>query len=121
MACHPPVLPSCLFCNPNPEPKNPAQRWLNMPFFAFLLSRLSADAPIILASNIPNYIDEAEQQARNVWQLPCVRHTIQAQQVDGGRTHFERKYLARGELCQQLTLHKPAGYATPFDDWRADQ
>jgi tRNA G46 methylase TrmB len=106
---------------PNPEPKNPAQRWLNMPFFAFLLSRLSADAPMILASNIPSYIDEAEQQARNVWQLPCVRHTIQAQHVDGGRTHFERKYLARGELCQQLTLHKPAGYATPFDDWRADQ
>lgn len=40
---------------PNPEPKNPAQRWLNMPFWV-LLSRLQDGAEIVLASNIPAYL-----------------------------------------------------------------
>lgn len=55
---------------PNPEPHNPAQRWLNMPFFEFLLSRLKTGGTITLASNIPEYIEEAEQQLLNVWKLP---------------------------------------------------
>lgn len=104
---------------PNPEPKNPAQRWLNMPFFAFLLSRLQPDAEIILASNIASYVDEAEQQARQVWQLPTTRHTIAADAQ--GRTHFEVKYLARAEPCAELRLYKPVDYATPFDDWSAQR
>ncbi len=103
---------------PNPEPKNPAQRWLNMPFFAFLLSRLQANAEIVLVSNIPSYVDEAEQQARTVWQLPVTRHVVTTEQVDAGRTHFEIKYLARGEPCSELRMTKPAAYVTPFDDWR---
>ena len=103
---------------PNPEPKNPAQRWLNMPFFAFLLSRLQANAEIVLVSNIPSYVDEAEQQARSVWQLPVTRHVVTTEQVGAGRTHFEIKYLARGEPCSELRMTKPAAYVTPFDDWR---
>ena len=103
---------------PNPEPKNLAQRWLNMPFFAFLLSRLQANAEIVLVSNIPSYVDEAEQQARTVWQLPVTRHVVTTEQVGAGRTHFEIKYLARGEPCSELRMTKPASYVTPFDDWR---
>jgi tRNA G46 methylase TrmB len=61
---------------PNPEPKNPAQRWLNMPFFEFLLSRLQDGGRITLASNIPDYIAEAALQCQNVWQLPFVQETI---------------------------------------------
>lgn len=103
---------------PNPEPKNPAQRWLNMPFFAFLLSRLQPNAEMILASNIPSYVDEAEQQAHTVWQLPLTRHVVTTDQVGVGRTHFEIKYLARGEPCNELRMMKPISYVTPFDDWR---
>ncbi|MFV5407223.1 SAM-dependent methyltransferase, partial [Acinetobacter sp. 228] len=33
------------------------------------------------------------------------------------RTHFEIKYLERGELCQQLIMTKPEGYKTRFDDF----
>ncbi len=104
---------------PNPEPHNRAQRWLNMPFFAFLLSRMQAGATQVLASNLPAYVEEAEQQAREVWQLPLSRHVITADAVGGGRTRFEQKYLARGEPCSELRLIKPAGYRTPFDDWQA--
>lgn len=100
---------------PNPEPHNPAQRWLNMPFFEFLLSRLQAGGSITLASNIPEYIAEAQQQLIEVWKLPFVKEAV-AQ--DSARTHFEIKYLERGELCQQLIISKPAGYATRFDDFQ---
>jgi tRNA (guanine-N7-)-methyltransferase len=118
----PPASVSQLFIlYPNPEPKNPAQRWLNMPFFAFLLSRLQANAQIVLASNIVSYVDEAEQQARQVWQLPVTRHEVNAEQVGAGRTHFEIKYLARGEPCAELRMVKPLGYCTPFDAASADQ
>ncbi len=100
---------------PNPEPHNPAQRWLNMPFFEFLLSRLQPDGTVTLASNIPEYIAEAQQQLIEVWKLPFVKETV-AQ--DSARTHFEIKYLERGELCQQLIITKPADYSTRFDDFQ---
>ena len=100
---------------PNPEPHNPAQRWLNMPFFEFLLSRLKAGGQITLASNIPDYIEEAQQQLIEVWKLPFVKEVIPA---DSARTHFEIKYLERGELCQQLIITKPEGCTTRFDDFQ---
>ncbi|MGO3859838.1 MAG: hypothetical protein ACTJHL_11345 [Neisseriaceae bacterium] len=110
------LAPACLseafILYPNPEPKNPAQRWLNMPFFAFLLSRLQPGATLTLASNIEAYIDEAEAQLQTQWRLPYVREAVAAGR---DRTHFETKYLARGESCQQLVLTKPEGYQTPFD------
>ena len=100
---------------PNPEPHNPAQRWLNMPFFEFLISRLQDNGTITLASNIPTYIDEAEQQLKSLWKLPFERQVIAS---DSARTHFEVKYLERGELCQQLVISKPASYQTRFDQFQ---
>lgn len=111
----PPKSVSQLFIlYPNPEPKNPAQRWLNMPFFEFLLSRLQDGAHITLASNISSYIDEAEQQLIEVWKLPYARQQVA---LDATRTHFEVKYLARGELCEQLLMTKPVDYQTRFDGY----
>ncbi|ENW29765.1 hypothetical protein F923_02275 [Acinetobacter lwoffii NIPH 478] len=100
---------------PNPEPHNPAQRWVNMPFFEFLLSRLKTGGTITLASNIPAYIEEAEIQVQELWKLPFAKEVIAA---DSARTHFEIKYLERGELCQQLIISKPETYVTRFDDFQ---
>lgn len=100
---------------PNPEPHNPAQRWLNMPFFEFLLSRLQEGGSITLASNIPEYIAEAQQQLIDVWKLPFIKEIISK---ESARTHFEIKYLERGELCQQLIISKPVDYKTRFDDFQ---
>lgn len=103
---------------PNPEPKNAAQRWLNMPFFEFLLSRLKPGAKIILATNIQDYFEEAKQQAEQLWKLP-----FEAFEVDQNskRTHFEIKYLARGETCYQLEVTKPENYLTRFNDWLSEE
>lgn len=97
---------------PNPERNNANQQWLNMPFFEFLLSRLQDGGTITLASNIIDYIDNAEVQSLQTWQLPTIRQLVTK---DSQRTHFEIKYLARGEVCEQLVMTKPAGYKTRFD------
>ena len=99
---------------PNPEPKNASQRWLNMPFFEFLLSRLKPAAPLVLVTNIEAYAEEAEELAKQLWRLDVERQEVPR---DSARTHFEVKYLARGETCHQLNLVKPQGYRTRFDDW----
>ena len=113
-ALYPKQVEQFFLLYPNPEPHNPAQRWLNMPFFEFLISRLEENGTITLASNIAEYIEEAEQKLKNVWQLPYIKQTIAS---DSARTHFEIKYLERGELCQQLIIKKPDNYQTRFDDF----
>ena len=65
-----------------------------------------------LATNIEAYMDNAEQQANELWCLPNTRHKVAS---DSQRTHFEVKYLARGETCWQLNIRKPEGYQTRFD------
>ena len=102
---------------PNPEPKNPNQQWLNMPFFEFLLSRLKPKGKVILASNIEEYIDNAYQQAVDTWCLASQREEVA---IESKRTHVESKYLARGETCWELEMIKPEGYKTRFDDWNSE-
>ena len=103
---------------PNPEQHNPNQQWLNMPFFEFLLSRLKVGGEVVLATNIEAYMDNAEQQASMVWCLPNTRYHVP---IDSERTHFEVKYLARAEICWELTMCKPEGYKTRFDDWQISE
>lgn len=111
-AVFPQQVNTCFILYPNPEPHNSAQRWLNMPFFEFLISRVKSGGTIILASNIEDYITEAELQLKTIWNLPYIKEKIA---LDSARTHFEVKYLERGELCQQLIITKPIDYLTRFD------
>lgn len=100
---------------PNPEQHNPNQQWLNMPFFEFLLSRLQDDGEVVLVTNIEAYMDNAEHQANELWCLPSTRSRVPS---NSQRTHFEVKYLARGETCWELSMYKPNGYKTRFDNWQ---
>ncbi|MFB2539578.1 MULTISPECIES: SAM-dependent methyltransferase [unclassified Acinetobacter] len=112
-AIYPKQIQRLFLLYPNPEPHNATQRWLNMPFFEYLLSRIADGGEIVLASNIVEYLDEAQIRLQEVWQLPYQRRTIEA---TSARTHFEIKYLERGEHCQELIIQKPTGYVTRFDD-----
>lgn len=116
-AIAPSSIDSIYILYPNPEQHNPNQQWLNMPFFEFLLSRLKVGGEVVLATNIEAYMDNAEQQANELWFLPNTRHKVAS---DSQRTHFEVKYLARGETCWQLNMRKPEGYQTRFDTWQAN-
>ena len=113
-AIAPNSIDSIYILYPNPEQHNPNQQWLNMPFFEFLLSRLQVGGEIILATNIETYMDNAEQQANEVWCLPNTRSQVVS---SSQRTHFEVKYLARQETCWELSMKKPEVYQTRFDKW----
>lgn len=113
-ALPPNSLSSVYILYPNPEPHNKNQRFVNMPFFEFLLSRMKQGAVIYLASNIKDYIDEAKDTLTDIWRLPFTCTSIDK---TSKRTHFEIKYLARGEACFELAITKPVGYKTRFDDY----
>ena len=113
-AIAPNSIDSIYILYPNPEQHNPNQQWLNMPFFEFLLSRLQVGGEIILATNIETYMDNAKQQANEIWRLPNTRSQVAS---SSQRTHFEVKYLARQETCWELGMKKPEGYQTRFDKW----
>lgn len=87
---------------PNPEPGNKNQRWINAPVFSHILERLLPDGEIELATNIAAYADEVEKGAVAHWHLGVERSIYRGV----GRTHFERKYLARGETCHNFILRK---------------
>ena len=114
-AIKPNSLAKIFILYPNPEQHNPNQQWLNMPFFEFLLSRLQVGGEVILVTNIESYMDNAEHQATKVWCLPSTRSRVPA---TSQRTHFEVKYLARQEVCWELSIRKPRWYKTRFDDWQ---
>lgn len=112
-ALFPSQVSQCFILYPNPEPKNKNQRFVNMPYFEFLLSRIKEGGTITIASNIEAYIRECEQKLSDVWRLPYTKQSIAQSSC---RTHFEVKYLARGEVCQELVITKPHDYKTRFDD-----
>jgi tRNA (guanine-N7-)-methyltransferase len=94
---------------PNPEPGNPAKRWLRSSFFYRLLEVLKPGGEITLATNIDSYFKEALQFAREVWNLEIASQSVLKTPAPAGipRTHFETKYLLRGETCFDVTFRKP--------------
>ncbi len=95
---------------PNPEPKAPNRRWFRMPFMQQLLKVLKPGGEITLASNEPTYILEAIEYARKHWSLKVLesRSFDSAQPLPGiPRTHFDKKYLQRGQTCFDVRFLKP--------------
>lgn len=106
----PPLSLSRIFIlYPNPNLKNPAKRWLRMPFFSALLDRLKVGGEIILTTNQEWYFTEALQMATRVWNLRVLHSTCFSKAippVHGPRTHFEKKYLLRGDRCFEVRFGK---------------
>lgn len=98
---------------PNPEPKNPAQRWPLMPFTEYLLDCLVPEGELYFASNIKGYIKEAELQYSGFWNLSLEKKNI-LKEANLARSLFEKKYIERGEVCIELCFKKGANSPTPF-------
>lgn len=88
---------------PNPNPKNKQQRWPLMPFMEELLKKLKKDGLLHLATNEAFYRDEALKAFEEIWKLKNVRNELYTGKA---RTHFEEKYLKRGETCFDLAWKK---------------
>ena len=92
-----------LYPNPYPKAKQSNLRWHNRPFFQLLLTRLKPGGELTLATNLEWYAEEAQRQLCDHWHLQSLEYRPYQQQP---RTHFEKKYLARGERCWNLLLRK---------------
>ena len=94
-----------LYPNPYPKTRHRNQRWHAMPFAAKLVETLKPGGELRLATNEQFYANEAERD----WQLQGLvldsRKEIGSDEAP--RTHFERKYIERGETCFDLTFVRP--------------
>lgn len=95
-----------LILYPNPNPKDKSKRWFCMPFMHRLLKMLREDGEIILATNEKGYRDEALNYALNFWKLRLEEEKIIEAPQSQYRTHFEKKYIERGETCWNLIFKK---------------
>lgn len=87
---------------PNPEKQNKSKRWMRMPFMQKIKSSLKPGGQLHLASNEEWYIDEAKEWAQQEWKFKLAV----AEEVKQHRTHFEKKYLERGDRCWNLIFTK---------------
>ncbi|MDX9732013.1 MAG: hypothetical protein RBT63_09600, partial [Bdellovibrionales bacterium] len=95
---------------PNPELKHPKKRWFQSPFFPRLLQLTKPTAQIYFATNIESYAADCLEWAPRLG-LAIIRYeTIQKNLHPNfqPRTHFEKKYLERGETIHNFVLgHEP--------------
>ncbi|MDR3607914.1 MAG: SAM-dependent methyltransferase [Oligoflexia bacterium] len=89
------------FLYPNPRPKP----WYSMPFFARVVETLKVGGTVTLATNESFYYVAAKNYFTRVWGLEIVSDRSIAP-IEKPRTHFEKKYLSRGESCFDLVVRK---------------
>lgn len=95
---------------PNPEPKSPNKRWIRMPFMHRVLEVLAPQGEIQIATNERAYFEEILEYGENHWNLPVLEKRVyDSNTAPAGvpRTHFEKKYLLRGETCFDVRFQKP--------------
>lgn len=90
-----------LYPNPDPKPQHRLRRWAHNPFMHFLVKLLKPSGTIEFATNLPDYAEEIRLILPQ--RFPLKLTTDKTVPIDiKARTHFEKKYLARGEKCQSL-------------------
>lgn len=92
-----------LYPNPYPKPAQANQRWHRSSFMQFLKTKLRPRGTLTLATNLSWYAEEAAEWmcAKHAFTLLSFQHVETSRP---GRTHFERKYTARGETCFDLVF-----------------
>jgi tRNA G46 methylase TrmB len=93
-----------LYPNPWPRQRDEGKRWYAMPFMEKVLETMKPGATLELATNEPAYAQGARKYFTEIWGLKM----ISDQELRGPdwtpRTHFERKYLERGQVCFNMRL-----------------
>lgn len=105
------ALDECLILYPNPAPKasDLAKRWYAMPFMGRLIELIRPGGTLTLATNKAYYEQEASEWLTQFWGLQLLQKNELTQQnwpSHKHRTHFERKYLQRAEICYNLIFKK---------------
>jgi tRNA G46 methylase TrmB len=93
------------FLYPNPRPRP----WYSMPFFGRVVQTLKPGGSVLLATNELDYHREARAYFVRAWGLRIVsERKLSALDTPPpvARTHFEKKYLARGQECFELLAQR---------------
>ncbi len=95
-----------LYPNPYPKARQANQRWPHNPFLQKVVECLKPNGEIVLATNLDFYRLEAENLIPH-WHPQLKLQESRLWSMDlGPRTHFEKKYLLRGEPCFNLVFKK---------------
>lgn len=94
-----------LYPNPYPKQRQANQRWHRHPFITCLHQKLVNGGSLSLATNLEWYASEAVLWLGNsgLFRLLEQRRVFKGERP---RTHFEKKYLERGETCFDLRFEK---------------
>jgi tRNA (guanine-N7-)-methyltransferase len=98
-----------LYPNPYPKKSQANKRWPRMPFMQHVLATLKKKGLIHLATNMRYYADDAEEFFTKEWGLKLImkqKYSSIDECPFTPRTHFEKKYLQRGETCWNLVFEK---------------
>lgn len=98
-----------LYPNPYPKRSDRNKRWHAMPFMERVIETLKPGGTLTLATNEEFYWDEARDFYQRIWglSLELERDVSLSDLPDGKpRTHFEAKYLDRGQRCRELRFRK---------------
>lgn len=96
-----------LYPNPYPKAAQKNKRLMHMPFMQYLITTMHVGATLTMATNMEFFYQEAKQIWQQVPEFELVTDkiiTLEKQQL--GRTHFERKYLADGQVCYELVFRR---------------
>ena len=96
-----------LYPNPNPKKGDQNKRWHAMPFMEKILETLVPGGLIEFATNESFYAEECYEWMTQIWNLELVEFKTIPQGFQA-RTHFEKKYLERGQKCFNLLFQKPS-------------
>ena len=96
---------------PNPEPKRRNHRIAFSNLIEIVVSTLKSGGKLIIATNIANYANEVRHWLPFKYPLilECERHLCRDDLVAGRhqfRSHFEKKYLEREDLCFDFEFRK---------------
>lgn len=93
---------------PNPNPKNASERFFVSSFFERIQAVLAPGGEIVLVTNIREYFEEActAVERRNDGLRLERKIELQGLNQHSPRTHFEKKYLERGEICYEGRFRK---------------
>lgn len=96
-----------LYPNPNPKPSQQNKRFHAMPFMEKVIDCLIPGGTIHMATNELFYAQECVEFMTKTWKLRCLENRIIENDTNfKGRTHFERKYLERGQSIYDLVFIK---------------
>ena len=84
--------------NPNPKGSDKSKRWHCMPFMKKILQTLRPGGTITLCTNQEFYHLEALDYFTKAWNLKLL-NSRKIKSPFPARTHFEKKFLERGETC----------------------